>query len=84
MHALRIGSPLLVMWFGGLQALNGSLSVGTMLALNALASGFLSPIATLISTALQLQLLRSSSSGLRMCCKRRQNKTSAAWRAPQA
>jgi ATP-binding cassette, subfamily B, bacterial len=59
MNALRIGSPLLVMWFGGLQALNGSLSVGTMLALNALASGFLSPIATLISTALQLQLLRS-------------------------
>jgi ATP-binding cassette subfamily B protein len=30
-----------------------------MLALNALASGFLNPIATLISTALQLQLLRS-------------------------
>src|SRR5947208_2170276 len=30
-----------------------------MLALNALASGFLSPIAMLISTALQLQLLRS-------------------------
>jgi ATP-binding cassette subfamily B protein len=59
MTALRIGSPLLVMWFGGLQVLNGSLSVGTMLALNALASGFLSPIATLISTALQLQLLRS-------------------------
>ena len=30
-----------------------------MLALSALASGFLSPIATLIATALQLQLLRS-------------------------
>jgi ABC-type bacteriocin/lantibiotic exporter with double-glycine peptidase domain len=59
MHALRMGSPLLVMWFGGLQVLSGSLSIGTMLALNALASGFLSPIATLISTALQLQLLRS-------------------------
>src|SRR6266581_4862272 len=50
--------PLLVLWFGGLQVLNGSLSLGTMLALNALASGFLSPISTLISTALQLQLLR--------------------------
>ena len=44
------------MWFGGLQVLNGSLSLGTMLALNALASGFLSLISTLISTALQLQL----------------------------
>jgi len=59
MSALRVGSPLLVMWFGGLQVLQESLSLGTMLALNALASGFLSPISTLISTALQLQLLRS-------------------------
>src|SRR5438034_9546947 len=59
MSALHIGAPLLVMWFGGLQVLNGSLSLGTMLALSALASGFLSPISTLIATALQLQLLRS-------------------------
>jgi ABC-type bacteriocin/lantibiotic exporter with double-glycine peptidase domain len=59
MSALHIGAPLLVLWFGGLQVLNGSLSLGTMLALNALASGFLSPISTLIATALQLQLLRS-------------------------
>jgi len=56
---LRLGSPLLVMWFGGLQVLSGNLSLGTMLALNALASGFLSPISTLVSTALQFQLLRS-------------------------
>jgi len=59
LSALRIGAPLLVLWFGGLQVLNGGLSLGTMLALNALASGFLNPIATLISTALQLQLLQS-------------------------
>jgi len=59
MSALHIGAPLLMLWFGGLQVLHGSLSLGTMLALNALASGFLSPIATLIATALQLQLLRS-------------------------
>ncbi len=59
MSALHIGAPLLVLWFGGLQVLHGSLSLGTMLALNALASGFLSPISTLIATALQLQLLRS-------------------------
>ena len=59
MSALRMGSPILVLWFGGLQALHGSLSVGTMLALSAMASGVLSPIATLIATALQLQLLRS-------------------------
>jgi ABC-type bacteriocin/lantibiotic exporter with double-glycine peptidase domain len=59
MSALRLGSPLLVLWFGGLQVLNGNLSLGTMLALTALAAGFLSPISTLVSTALQFQLLRS-------------------------
>ena len=59
MSTLRMGSPLLVLWFSGLQALHGSLSVGTMLALSAMASSVLSPIATLIATALQLQLLRS-------------------------
>lgn len=59
MSGLRTGSPLLVMWVGGWLALNGDLSLGTMLALNALAAGFLSPVSTLISTALQLQLLRS-------------------------
>jgi ATP-binding cassette subfamily B protein len=59
MSALRLGAPLLVLWFGGLQVLNGNLSLGTMLALTALAAGFLSPISTLVSTALQFQLLRS-------------------------
>jgi ABC-type bacteriocin/lantibiotic exporter with double-glycine peptidase domain len=59
MSTLRMGSPVLVLWFGGLQALHGSLGVGAMLALSAVASGVLSPIATLIATALQLQLLRS-------------------------
>lgn len=59
MSALRIGAPLLVLWCGALQVLHGALSLGTMLALTALASGCLGPIATLISTGLQLQLLRS-------------------------
>jgi ATP-binding cassette, subfamily B, bacterial len=59
MSTLRLDSPLLVLWFGGLQALHGSLSVRTMVALSAMASSVLSPMATLIATALQLQLLRS-------------------------
>ncbi|HKQ77909.1 MAG TPA: peptidase domain-containing ABC transporter [Blastocatellia bacterium] len=59
MGILKSGSPLLVMWFGGWLTLNGDLSLGTMLALNALAAGFLGPASTLISMALQLQLLRS-------------------------
>ncbi len=59
MSVLKMGSPLLVMWFGGWLALNGDLSLGTTLALGALAAGFLGPVSTLVSTALQLQLLRS-------------------------
>jgi ATP-binding cassette, subfamily B, bacterial len=58
-NTLRMGSPLAILWFGGLQVLNGNLSLGSMLALCALANGFLLPLSTLISTGLQLQLLGS-------------------------
>ena len=37
--------------------MGGELSLGTMLALSALASGFLGPVATLVETGTQLQLL---------------------------
>lgn len=57
--ALRIGSPLIVLAVGAMSVLNGDLSLGTMLALSALAMGFLGPLSNLISTGLQLQLLRS-------------------------
>lgn len=55
--ALQSGSPLVIMLFGAHQVLNGELTLGTMLALNALANGFLTPLSTLVSTAFQLQLL---------------------------
>jgi ABC-type bacteriocin/lantibiotic exporter with double-glycine peptidase domain len=57
--ALRLGSPLLILGFGGLKVLNGDLSLGTMLALAAVAEGFLGPLATLVATASQFQLLGS-------------------------
>jgi ABC-type bacteriocin/lantibiotic exporter with double-glycine peptidase domain len=57
--ALEIGSPLAVLAFGGYQVLDGRLSLGLMLALNALAIGFLGPLSNLVSTALGLQELRS-------------------------
>ena len=59
MSTLRVASPLLVLWFGGVQVLNGHLNLGTMLALNAIAIGFLGPVSTFIASGLQLQLLRS-------------------------
>jgi ATP-binding cassette subfamily B protein len=56
---LRVASPLAVLAVGGVQVVNGDLSVGTMLALAALSAGFLEPLATLVTTGLQLQLLGS-------------------------
>jgi ABC-type bacteriocin/lantibiotic exporter with double-glycine peptidase domain/DNA-binding CsgD family transcriptional regulator len=57
--ALGVASPLAVLAVGGAQVLNGGLSVGKMLALAALSAGFLVPLATLVTTGLQLQLLGS-------------------------
>ncbi|RPH53238.1 peptidase domain-containing ABC transporter, partial [bacterium] len=57
--ALATASPLVVLVFGAVQVLEGNLSLGTMLALNALAAGFLTPLSQLVSTAFQLQLLGS-------------------------
>jgi ABC-type bacteriocin/lantibiotic exporter with double-glycine peptidase domain len=57
--ALATGSPLIVLVFGALQVLQGDLTLGTMLALNALAAGFLTPLSQLVQTAFQLQILGS-------------------------
>jgi ABC-type bacteriocin/lantibiotic exporter with double-glycine peptidase domain len=56
---LRIASPLVVLTVGTLSVLNGDISLGTMLALTALATGFLTPLSSLIVTGTQLQLLGS-------------------------
>jgi ATP-binding cassette subfamily B protein len=56
---LRMASPLAVLAVGAVQVLNGELTLGQMLALNALAAGFLTPISNLVSIALQLQLVGS-------------------------
>jgi ATP-binding cassette subfamily B protein len=55
----QLASPLAILVYGGFQVLDGSLSLGTMLAAAALAAGFLEPLATMIDTGLKLQLLRS-------------------------
>jgi ABC-type bacteriocin/lantibiotic exporter with double-glycine peptidase domain len=57
MTALRTFSPLALLWAGGLWVLDGTLSLGTMLALNALAMAFLAPLASLVSNGQRLQLV---------------------------
>jgi len=55
--ALRMGSPLVILMVGASLVLDGSLGLGRMLALNALAIGFLTPITNLVASAFQLQLV---------------------------
>lgn len=55
--ALRVASPLVVLGVGTLGVMNGNLTLGTMLALSALATGFLTPLSNLVITYLQIQLL---------------------------
>lgn len=53
--AFRMGSPMLLLWFGSHQVVAGSMSLGTMLALNALAAAVLAPLMGLINATRQLQ-----------------------------
>ena len=57
--ALSVGSPLVVLTFAGVQVLEGQISLGTALAVNALATGFLQPLSVLVTTGLSAQVLTS-------------------------
>jgi ABC-type bacteriocin/lantibiotic exporter with double-glycine peptidase domain len=56
---LRLAAPLGFLAIGALLVMDGAMSLGTMLALNALAAGFLAPVAGLAASAAQFQLLGS-------------------------
>ncbi len=59
LDALAVASPLVLLGYGATLVMDGTISLGTMLAMNALAGGFLVPLSGLVSTALRLQLLGS-------------------------
>lgn len=59
MNTLTTASPFVVLAFGASAVLAGDLSLGTMLAANALSLGVLMPLTSLVGTAVQLQLLAS-------------------------
>jgi ABC-type bacteriocin/lantibiotic exporter with double-glycine peptidase domain len=54
---LRTATPLALLWYGASLVLQGALPLGTMLALGALATSFLTPFLALIQSSQQLQLL---------------------------
>ena len=56
---LQMASPLVILMVGAFQVLAGHISLGTMLGAAALGAGFLEPLATMVSSGLQLQLLGS-------------------------
>lgn len=58
-NILRTFAPLIILWVGTILVLQGLLEVGTMLALNALAATTVVPLASLISQASQLPIVRS-------------------------
>jgi HlyB family type I secretion system ABC transporter len=56
---LQILSPLILLWLGAMQVINGTMQLGTMLALNTLAATFLAPLSSLVSSGMQLQMVGS-------------------------
>jgi ATP-binding cassette, subfamily B, bacterial len=59
LSALATASPFVVLAYGALEVIRGELTLGTMLAVSALAAGFFAPLSTLVTTALQMQMLKS-------------------------
>jgi ABC-type bacteriocin/lantibiotic exporter with double-glycine peptidase domain len=57
-NALHTLSPLMLLWVGASLVLKGTMSLGTMLALNALALAFLSPLSSLVLNGHRLQRVR--------------------------
>jgi ABC-type bacteriocin/lantibiotic exporter with double-glycine peptidase domain len=55
MFGLRVAGPLLLLWFGGLRVLDGSLSLGEMLALTALGTAFLTSLGLFVTALQQVQ-----------------------------
>jgi ATP-binding cassette, subfamily B, bacterial len=56
-EALGSLAPVILLWFGGMSVLNGSMTLGTMLAVTSLAVAFLGPLADLVGSAQQIQLI---------------------------
>lgn len=59
LQALGMASPLLILFVGAHLVLRGELTLGVMLAANALAAGFLQPLSQLVQAAIQFQLMGS-------------------------
>lgn len=59
LSTLSVFAPVLLLWLGTTQVLGGTMQVGTMLALNALAIALLTPLSSLARSGQYLQVIRS-------------------------
>lgn len=60
MSILKYFSVFGLLWIGSTQVLNGSLSLGTMFALNSIATAFLAPLISLVTSLQNLQISRAT------------------------
>jgi ABC-type bacteriocin/lantibiotic exporter with double-glycine peptidase domain len=58
-ETLQFLAPLLLLWIGATQVISGTMSTGTMLALNTLAVSFLVPLSSLAASGQNLQVARA-------------------------
>ena len=58
--SLPLFGQLALLWVGATQVLNGSISVGTMVALLALAAEFFAPLTSLVNSGQQFQLVSAN------------------------
>ena len=56
---LQAAAPLVLLGAGAVLVIDGGLTLGTMLAATAVATGFLTPLSSLVTTVLSLQMLGS-------------------------
>ncbi len=56
---LSVCAPLALLWVGTRQVIDGTMQLGTMLALSALATSVLGPLSSVVVAGQQLQLVRS-------------------------
>ena len=82
--ALRVASPLVLLAFGALGVIHGRMSLGSTLALLALAQGVLTPLSSIVSVAGQFQLLGSYIERLDDVLRAPREQTPGTWpRAPE-
>ena len=56
---IKAAAPLSIMAYGAVLAMRGEITLGTMLALNSLANGFLGPMGALVDNAVALQGMKA-------------------------